>query len=387
MKITIDALPLMSEKTGIGYYTHHLLSEFVKIAPDNDYYLCDVLGKQGFYNMVRLKKNPSNDDDFFRMAKVPFPFMTLARLLLMLQKKLTFHATKIEESDVFLGTNFRGIFKDSFKTVLTIHDMAYAYFPEATEQESLKYLQQELPSAAEKAHAIITVSESTKRDVVRFLHISPEKIAVVHLGVAESFRPLSDHAPLKAVRERYRLPHAFILSVGTIQPRKNLTGLLEAYALLRADDGFRADLVIAGGKGWKSERLKDHIKSLGLEGRVHFTGYVDENDLPALYNLAEVFVFPSFYEGFGLPLLEAMACGVPVVASNNSSIPEIAGDAAVLVDPHSPESIAHGIKQAINEPDLRRGCIERGIARSRLFTWEKCARETLAVLRTVTEKS
>ena len=156
----------------------------------------------------------------------------------------------------------------------------------------MKYLKQEFPTAAEKAHKIIAVSETTKNDIIRFLRIPSEKITVVYNGVDEAFRPVKDQTALQTVRDHYRLPLSYILFVGTLQPRKNINGLIKAFAKLKNDAGFHHDLVIAGGAGWKSEGIRDHINTLGLEGRVHLTGYVAENDLPSLYNLASVFAFP-----------------------------------------------------------------------------------------------
>ena len=386
MKIAIDVFPIMQPKTGVGHYTYHLISNFAKLAPENEYYLCDALGGIGFYNMVHLKADLSKSNSFLRISTVPFPFVTLCRLFLLLSNKLKGSATTLEQADIFFGTNYRGRFSDSFQTVLTIHDMAHAYFPETIEENSLKYLTSELPEAAARARIIIAVSETTRQDIIKVLGIAPERVKVVYNGVDEVFRPLPDSDALATVRERYELPAKFILSVGTVQPRKNIEALISAFALLRADfpDHY---LVLAGGTGWKSEGLKAFINGKGLEGKVHLTGYVDQDDLPALYNLAEVFAFPSLYEGFGLPVLEAMACGIPVVTSNTSCLPEIAGDAAILVDPGKVEEIAQGIGQLLSSAELRNQCREKGLERVKLFTWEQCARGTLAVLREALEAS
>lgn len=385
MKIAIDALPAMLQKTGVGHYTHHLCSLLPKIAPEHDYYLCDALSGMGFYNMARLAKGSRVADRFFAISGVSFPFVTVARLRLLLSNKMRGETTRIEEADVFFGTNFRGLFSSSFKTVITIHDMAQMYFRETIEEKTLVYLENELPQAAQKAHRIIAVSETTKNDIVRFLDIPPERVKVVHNGVDAAFCPVADPAQLDQVRTRYRLPERFLLCVGTIQPRKNLARLLEAYAKICQEHGCQHDLVLVGGDGWKSEGLRQQIQSLQLSKRVHFTGYVTDADLPLLYNLADIFVFPSLYEGFGLPVLEAMACGIPVVTSNSSSLPEIAGDAALLVDPCDVESIAAGIRTLLADQELRTDFSRKGIARAKLFTWERCAHETLAVLREALE--
>lgn len=381
MKITIDARPAMLQRSGIGHYTYNLLKQLVRIAPEHEYYLSDVFAGMGFYNMLRVKRDLANADRFLNLFKIPFPFVTLSRLLLLCWSKLRGEATRIEQTDVFFGTNFRGIFDERLKTVITVHDMAHEYFPETIrDEETIAYLKKELPEAARRAHRIIAVSETTRSDVIRFLGIAPEKVRVVYNGVDEAFRPIDNPALLAAARERYRLPARFILFVGAIQPRKNILGVVEAYARICGEAGVPHDLVIAGGDGWKSEGLTERIAALGLEGKIHFTGYVADADLPLLYNLADLFVFPSFYEGFGLPVLEAMACGVPVVTSSTSSLPEIAGDAAVLVDPASPDEIGEAMRRLLTDHELKGRCREKGMEQARRFTWERCARETLAVL-------
>lgn len=386
MKITIDVFHAMRQKTGIGYYTHHLISHLVRCAPENDYYLCDALGGSlfySFYNMVKLERDLSNADSFFRIAKVPFPFVTLARLLLFLQNKVSGKFRKIEETDIFFGTNFRGIFRDSLKNVITIHDMAHEYFPETIEGKTLNYLKSELSEVARRASCLIAVSESTKKDILRFLDVPEKKVKVIYNGIDKAFKPVTDSGALASVRKRYGLPDKFILYLGTIQPRKNVEGLIRAFSLLCKEPAFRHELVLAGEMGWKSEGVKGLIKNLSLEDRVRVPGYVEDVDVPALYSLSDVFVFPSLCEGFGFPVLEAMACGTPVVTANVSSLPEVAGDAALLVDPHSVDDIADGMRRLLSDNDLRQRCIDRGLERAKLFTWEKCARETLSVFEEV----
>lgn len=387
MRIVIDAYPAMLQKSGVGYYAHHLISEFRKLAAagnrKNEYYLCDAVSGMFFYNMVKVDSDFSNAGRFLRVSEVRFPFVTLARILVFIRNKVAGASARLEDADIFFGTNYRGIFDKGLRNIITIHDMAYEYFPEALTDKALDYLKTHLPEVAQKADCLIADSEATKLDVVKHLNVAEEKVKVIYLGVDDKFKPINDSALLEKVRAHYRLPRKFILYVGTIEPRKNIQGLIKAYARLCEEDAFYHDLVIAGWMGWKSEGLTDLIKGLGIEHRLHFTGYIDENDLPALYNLTDLFAFPSFFEGFGLPVLEAMACGVPVVTSNVSSLPEVAGDAAVLVNPHSVDEIAGGMNRLLTDNDLRKSCSEKGIARSRLFTWEKCARETLAVFEEV----
>lgn len=383
MKITIDALPFMTPKTGVGYYTYNLISEFLKIARQNHYYLCDILIGRIFYNMYRLEDVSSFDyfsNYFANISKMPFPFNGLMWILLSQYAKATgkTRRIKIEDADIFFGPNFRGVFRKTLKTVITIHDMAHEYYPEATSKRIFKYLKK-LQQSAEKADLIIADSENTKEDILKFLNLSEEKIKVIYPGVDTIFRPINDQDVLNSVRRKYNLYERFILYLGAIQPRKNITTLIRAYGILCKEQNFDHKLVIAGGVGWKNKDIRVLIEELRLEDKVVFTGYIPEHNLPVIYNLSDAFVFPSLYEGFGLPVLEAMACGTPVVTSNVSSLPEVAGDAALLINPHSIEDLADGIKRILHNDGLRKKNIANGFERAKLFTWEKCAGETLDV--------
>ena len=218
---------------------------------------------------------------------------------------------------------------------------------------------------ARSATQIIADSQATKRDLVEILAVRPEKIHVVYLGVEERFRPLQDAAQIAAVKAAYAIPGPYVLYVGTLQPRKNLVRLVQAFARVAqaldtgyegmtpysaADPQRRLSLVLAGGKGWWYEDIFRTVQELDLADRVIFTGYVKDDDLPALYSGAELFVLPSLYEGFGLPVLEAMACGAPVVASNVSSLPEIAGDAGLLANPTDPADLARAMIRVLMDP-------------------------------------
>lgn len=282
------------------------------------------------------------------------------------------------------------------RCVVTIHDLGYYHEPAAHPARQRAYLQWATRYNAAHATSIIADSQATKRDLVQLLGIDPDKIHVVYLGVDEQFRPLQYVDRVAAVRGRYGIPGPYILYVGTLQPRKNLVRLLEAFGRIvqAVDDGYEGAnpydaqtlcLVLAGAKGRGYKEIERAIGEMELAGRVVCPGYVDDNDLPALYGGAELFVLPSLYEGFGLPALEAMACGAPVVASNVSSLPEVVGDAGLLADPTDAADLARQMVRVLMDPARAADMRRRGVERARQFTWERCARETLEVIRDVAQ--
>jgi glycosyltransferase involved in cell wall biosynthesis len=232
-----------------------------------------------------------------------------------------------------------------------------------------------------RADVIVTISESTKQDLESELHVPAERIKVVHLGVDAHFRPSDPALAARRIAQKYGCSENYILSVGTVEPRKNFATLIEAIGILKGQGRLTHQLVVAGAKGWGKSRIAESIKKWKLTARdVKFLGFIPEEDLPLLYSGAALFVFPSVYEGFGLPLVEAMACGVAIVASNTSSIPEVVEDAAWLVSPYDSEAMAAGILRLLSDTQLRLALIERGLRRAQGFTWEATARTVLQTL-------
>jgi glycosyltransferase involved in cell wall biosynthesis len=281
------------------------------------------------------------------------------------------------------------------RSVVTIHDLGYYREPDAHPSRQRAYLEWATRYNAETATAIIADSQATKRDLVEILHTEPDKIHVIYLGVSDRFTPVTNPGELARVKMTYGIGGPYILYVGTLQPRKNLVRLLEAFSrVVRAvDEGYeemnpydpadpphRLSLVLAGAKGWWYDEVFRAVEQMDLVERVIFPGYVKGDDLPALYSGADLFVLPSLYEGFGLPVLEAMACGTPVVASNVSSLPEIVGDAGVLADPTDSGALARAMIRVLMDPARAADLRERGLVQVRQFTWDRCARETLGVL-------
>lgn len=270
------------------------------------------------------------------------------------------------------------------RSVVTVHDLGYLRYPEAHRRRDRLYLDWSTRWSARQAAAVLADSAATKADLVAAYGIAPDKVRVAYLGRDESLAPVIDPAVLAEVRARYGLGPRYLLYVGTLQPRKNLARVLDAFAV-SADRPALADvqLVLAGKRGWLYDALFAQVARLNLTDRVRFPGYVPDADLPALLSGALAFVYPSLYEGFGIPVLEAGACGVPVITSNTSSLPEVAGDAALLVDPHDVEAIAEAMVRLVTDAALRAELARRGQENIKRFSWEKCARETLAVLEQV----
>ncbi len=261
------------------------------------------------------------------------------------------------------------------RTLLTVHDLSFVRAPETAPASLRAYLNHVVPRSVAHADHVLADSEATRQDLIALYNTPPGKISVLYSGVSEHFRPITDAAALDAVRLRCGIGAGpFILSVGTVQPRKNYLRLVEALHHLGRPD---LKLVIAGGRGWLDDPLYARIDTLGLRDRVIFTGFVPDSDLPALYSAARVFAFPSLYEGFGLPILEAMACETPAVVSTASSLPEVAGDAALLVDPTDVDSLTHAITRLLDDEALRADLAARGRERAAAFTWEKAARQLL----------
>jgi len=264
------------------------------------------------------------------------------------------------------------------RTVVTIHDLGYLHFPETHPARDRRYLDRATRWSAHAARRVIAVSHATRDDLMRLLHIPEAKIAVVPHGVdAAITRPSQDLAV--AVLSRYGITRPYVLALGTVQPRKNLVRLVAAFGAMRAA-GLPHTLVIVGRSGWLANPIHEAVAVHGLTEHVHFTGYVPDVDLPALYAGADVLAFVSLYEGFGLPALEAMAYGTPVVAANTSSLPEVVGGAGLLVDPTDVAAIAAALTRVVSDGALQARLVAAGQSRAVAYTWERCARETLAVL-------
>jgi glycosyltransferase involved in cell wall biosynthesis len=265
-------------------------------------------------------------------------------------------------------------------SVVTVHDLAFLQIPEAFIPAKRRYLSVMTRLSVHRARHVIAVSEQTKADIVAHFGLAPEHVTVIPNAVDERFRPDAPNDDLTAFRRERNLPERFVLFVGTLEPRKNLPRLINAFAQLARDDR-EIGLVVVGASGWMTSDIAPLVRSLDLESRITFAGYVPDEELPRWYQAATVFCYPSLYEGFGLPVLEAMACGTPVVTSNVGSMAEVGRDAAILVDPTDADAIASSISALLDDPDFRQQRAAAGLGRAAQFSWDRTAEETLAVLR------
>ena len=366
-QIYIDVSPAVHSRAGLGRYAESLAGALVRQTPGRFALFYNATGRPralpGLEGVprrsVRLGYKP------WRMA------VWLGQLAGIGFDRLLPHAELYHATEHLLMPLHR------VPTVLTVHDLIFKLFPRYHKRLNYWFLNAAMPLFVQRADAVIAISQATRRDLITHYGTPPEKITVVYEAAAPGFRPPTPKA-VAAVRARYGLPERFLLTVGTIEPRKNLVRLLKALVRLRRDDSD-LHLVVVGSRGWLYEDFFRRRTELGLEDVVHLPGYVPDEDLPAVYGAATVVVMPSLYEGFGLPVLEAMACGVPVVSSRAASLPEIGGEAARYFDPTNVEEMAAVLAQVLRDTDLRAEMRAAGLEQAARFSWERTARETMAV--------
>ncbi|MFH1397095.1 MAG: glycosyltransferase family 1 protein [Candidatus Omnitrophota bacterium] len=361
MKIGIDIRSTLKRKTGIGYYTLNLINSLAKTDNRNEYYLYSEIG---LFN--RKKKLPDLPGPNFR-HKINRLKLDSAFILSGLDLICT------SSYDLSLPSNTR--------LILVIHDLIHKAYPEGHTAQTVSEVESKLIPALMKADRIIVSSLTTRSDLLKFYRVDPDKIRMVYPGVNEDLflTPDISESALQGLKDKFKINSPFILYVGTLEPRKNVEGLIEAYKILKQGGGFKYQLVIAGMRGWLFDRIFRLVDEYEMRDDIIFTDYLVRQDLKALYKIASVFVYPSFYEGVGLPVLEAFKLGVPVVTSNSSSLGEIAKDAAILIDPYKPEEMARAILKVTRDEIFKKVMIDEGLKKAKIFSWNKAAREMLGV--------
>ena len=366
MHIGIDARLAFYTRAGIGQYTLRLVQALANAFPEDR------------FTLLQDRRIPQ--------PLVDAPNVAAARCLVpshhrMEQLLLPLYRNRLQ-AEVFHSPDFIPPLRAKGPMVITIHDLAFLIYPHFLTKESARYYGQ-IDRAVHRADAIIAVSESTKHQLVRMLGVAEDKITVIYEAADPLFRPKDRQAALKHVRALYDLPDEFILFVSTIEPRKNVSGLLRAYRRLRDDYKLTPGLVLVGAPGWLSDDVHALVEALDLRSACHFLGRVSGPDLLDLYNSARCLVHPAFYEGFGLTPLEAMACGTPVIVSNISSLPEVVGDAALLVDPQDDQEITVAMWRLLTDPLLWDELRAKGLRRAKAFSWQRAAEQTMGVYGTV----
>jgi glycosyltransferase involved in cell wall biosynthesis len=357
-------------RAGVSNYTERLLLHLAQVDSTNRYTIFTTRG----LTAARLPL-PSN----FTIRSSPLPTIN-PRIRIPWEQFLAPAILRMIGADLYHGVLNVMPLASPVPSVVTIHDLSPFLFPQTFRRINRAYTRWAIKVSCRNAAHLFAVSEFTKQEMIRWLHVPAERITVTYNGVDQRFQP-ADPAQLAAFRKKAGLPERFILFVGTLEPRKNLPTLLEAYARIAKD--IDAPLIIGGGKGWLYDQIFAKVEELQLGDRVRFAGFIADEELPLWYAAATVFTLPSLYEGFGIPLIEAMACGTPVVSTTSSSLPEVVGDAGLLVPPTDADALGAAMLQLLQDTNLHAELRERGIAQAQRFRWQTMAEQTRNVYEAV----
>lgn len=374
MKIGIDIRTILPTRSGVGNYVLHLVENLLRVDPESAYLF--ISRNENLTHIENLEKRVDPLVTIFSHENHPLGDLWEHFILPRQLKK--------SGVEIFHGpASLIPFRKENYRVVVTIHDLVAFLFPDTIPLKYGAYMRYLLRYAVRRADKIISVSSHTRDDLIRILKVPPEKIVVIHEAPTPLFQALDRKWAREQLKTRYGLEKKFLYHLGNIEPRKNLIVLLQAFVQVCRQIDNEYVLVLSGQPGWLTGKLQRFLAGYPFKERILFTGYVPPEDLPLFMNGAEMFVFPSLYEGFGLPVLEAMACGTPVISSNRSSIPEIVGPAAQLVDPEDPTALAEMILFLIRHPEERERMSAQGLEQAGRFTWEQAARKTLAVYQSV----
>ena len=373
VRLGINAIPILSPMAGVGRYTYHLIHQLQQILPQQPWLFYGT----SWEREIRTAAAPGARG----LKDAIKRFLPRPELLLRFMGQLRFsagmnkHGIDLYHEPAFMAYRFRG------PSVVTIHDISWVRHPETHPLERVREMNRVMPGVVKHASQIVVDSEFVRQEVMSYYGVPAERVTTVLLGVSSEFQPV-DATRCTSVLSEFGLTHGeYILAVGTLEPRKNLSTVLAAYTRLPQAFRQRYPLVVAGMNGWRMEVLSSSLQAMIARGEVRLTGYVPQSHLPALYTGARAFVYPSLYEGFGLPPLEAMACGTPVIVSKRTSLPEVVGDAGLLVEPLDDRTIALCMQQLVEDDVLHAKLATAGRLRAQQFTWQKFALEMMAVYR------
>lgn len=389
LKVVIDATPIYPKPSGVGFYVANLISALSKLQSSENFNL-GVAFQPGLKNWLRGNWSfPDSLNSYSDKYFFPLPVRVSDFLLAQEQKLLLNYFEKYFGSPHILhGTNY-SVYpcKKSLK-VINLYDLTFIKYPSYIDSVVAQYTEK-VKRCLRWTDLIITISESSKADIIKYLNVEPEKIYVTPLASRYYDNYLSSEKIdylLRTIPEQvgYDFSQPYLLFVSTIEPRKNISNLIAAFNYLKSQHKIPHNLVLIGKKGWRYQPIFDSINNSPYQKSIYHLDYLSDELVALFYSQADVFVYPSYYEGFGLPVLEAMTLGAPVVCSNASSIPEVAGDAAMLINPDEPIDLAEGILKVVSDSLLRQGLVNKGKERAKLFTWEKTAKETLKAYRSLT---
>lgn len=372
MRIAIDARSVFPGRGGIGQYTQNLAANLARVDPTNEYLLfcCTAKGN------MRIAQGPNVREAVFETGMMDVMWEQLT-----LPNELTHAGVDLYHSPMFALPAIRVC-----PMVVTIHDVVFETHLEWVDERLCYYLRKWARFSAKQAKRIITVSEFSKQEIVRTYGVAEDRVDVTYEAADPRFYPIEDREMLRQVTAKHGLPQEFLLYVGSLEAKKNVENLLAAFRKAKADAKLADQLVLVGGKGGQAMDVDALLEKHECRDDVVLTGYVPDQDLPWVYNAAKAFIYPSLYEGFGLPPLEAMACGVPVICANATSLPEVVGDAAVLVESKDVAEMASAIANVLGDETVRSDLRDKGLARAAAFSWEKTAKQTLEVYRRVMEE-
>lgn len=370
MHVGIDCRTIVGNMAGLGRYVNGLVDHLLLLNESgHDYTLYFHRGDP------RLSKWQQQTKQFVLKAPLTNWWTHITLPLHLLHYPV----------DICHFPNFIAPILVNCKTIITIHDLNFLLFPKNFTLRTYIALASQVRMSANKADAIMVDSESTKADVMRLLRVPEEKLTVVYPGIHSRFQRITDVTVVNAVKHKYNLED-YILCVGSLAPQKNLNRLIRAFAKYKKQVNNNYKLAVVGGQAWKYSSIFDEIRQLNIEESIVFTGYVPDEDLPLLYSGATAFIYPSLYEGFGFPVLEAMACGVPTITSNVSSLLEVGGNAVLFIDPHNEESITNAIKRLLEDQVLRQSLIQAGAEQVQKFSFQRMAKEALQVYEKVMQQ-
>lgn len=378
MRVFVEGTPLFRQRTGVGQYTKSLLEALFRLDKTNQYTIFSFafLGRGANhepipasprvgYRFIRYVPQKVFNGIVRKIASPPIDVMLGSR------------------PDLFVFPNFvRYPLPLGSRAIAVIYDLSFVLHGEHTARRNRQFLTRYVPGTIEKCEHIITISENSKNEIVQYYGTDPDRISIVSPAIDHSVFYPRPETETEAVTGKYRITKPYILYAGTLEPRKNIKSILDAYTKLPPEVRSSFSMVLAGGKGWLDRDIQAQLDSL-RHLDIITTGYVPDEDLPALYSGASVFVYPSLYEGFGMPPLEAMACNTPVIVADNSSLPEVVGDAGILIDAHDTDSLVQHLEKVLGDPALADDLRRRGLERAKAFTWEESARRLLAVINKV----